>query len=245
MTRRSIPASLVFSIVCAGLLAGCAAARVQPDAFGASKSYAIVSVIASPEAYASSPTGGTVSGLVKAGSKNAGYSQDAKALLKDSLPIVIRELEKSPRFRLLAAEKVLPSKAYKQAKGDTPKVLWTQLLLADGYKYFAQEEELGRLAKALRVDGVIIVSLTYQVGNSGVNLFGLLSLGTQRGTTHLAVTAVDQTGQVVWRDTVKGRSDDSIGAIGESANFVKLHPLFLNATEHAVTTLVARLDQRL
>lgn len=232
----------MFAVVIA--VSGCSMLRVQPEAFGPSKTYAIVSISAAPKAYSGSPTGHTVSGLIKSASSESGYSSDASRLLKDSVPKVQKALQKNTHMRLLPPEKVLQNPAYAKAKGSEPTILWTRLLLADGYKYFPDETELGALAKALRVDGVIIVNLAYEVANSGLNLFGLINLGTQRGITTLTVTAVDREGAVVWRDSVRAKSDDSIGAIGESANFSKLNPLFLNATDNAITSLVQRFEQR-
>lgn len=242
--RRVHLRNSVSILAAAIVVSGCSMIRVQPEAFGPSKTYAIVSISAAPKAYAGSPTGQTVSGLVKSASSESGYSNDATKLLTDSVPKVQKALQKNAHMRLLPPEKVLRSPAYAKAKGGEPTILWTRLLLADGYKYFPDETELGALAKALHVDGVIVVNLAYEVANSGLNLFGLLSLGTQRGVTTLTVTAVDREGAVVWRDSVRGRSDDSIGAIGESANFTKLNPLFLNATDNAVKSLIERFDQR-
>ncbi len=242
---RRVPRYAILMLALGFLIGGCAMTRVKPEAFGHTKTYAIVSISGAPEAYASTPMGGTVSGLVKAASSDSGYSSAADRLIKESVPILYRELKKTKTLRLAAEEKIIRSPAYASAKGSEPKVLWQRFLLADGYKYFPEQDDLAALAKTLRVDGVIVVNLTYTVGSSGVNLFGLLHLGTQRGVTRLDVTAIDRHGETVWRDSVSGKSDDSIGAIGESANFVKLHPLFLNATEHAAQDLVARLEQRI
>lgn len=224
---------------------GCAMTRVTPDAFGPAKTYAVVSIVTLPDMGHGASQGSTLSGMVKAASKESGYTNTSGKIFKETVPLILKELQRSKHFRLMPEDKVLRSAAYAKRAGSPTKIFWTTMVPAAGYKYFATEEDLSGLARDLKVDGVITVMVTYNYRMKGVGLFGLLALGKQYGTTRITVSAMDRQGRVVWKDNVEKESDEGIGALGESANFTKLHPLLIQSSKNAVTHLVARFENKL
>lgn len=219
-------------------LAGCAG-TIKPEAFGRSKSYAIVSIAASPEIGNMGERQNTITGLLKAASSDSGYTCDADDILRDTLPIFQRGFTSSQSFRL--KPNVTKTSSYSQMSADKAKMFMTTFKVAQGYKYFSDEKKCASLAKSLNVDGVICIMVHYGYVFNGVNFAGLIGGGVHKAVVHLTVVAYDKNGTVVWNDHVVGTSDDSIGTVSEAVNFKKLHPLLLNASGNAVKELLKNL----
>lgn len=232
------------------ILSGClvAMSSYQPEAFGRGKTFAVVSIAAAPEIGmqgAGAGSGGwTLSGLFKASSSDSGYSHNADRILAETVPVIIKEMEKSRHFRLAQGSWVLQHKAYRAAEGDDPKKFMVTSILPKGYKYFDTEQKLAGLAKGMNVDAVIIVHVSYSAAFSGVGAAGLVAAGTHSGKVTMSLSAIDRHGKVVWKDAVESTSDESIGSFGESANFAKLHPLLVDATRAASRKLLEKLNTK-
>lgn len=225
-------------------LAGCAG-TIKPEAFGRGKSYAIVSIAATPDIGNMGQRQNSITGLVKAASSDSGYSCDAADIFRETLPIFQRGFTASKSFRLKPEGAVIKSGAYAGMTTDKPTVFMTTFKVAPGYKYFSDEKKLAALAKSLNVDGVICITVNYGYVYNGVNIAGLVGGGVHRGVVHLTVVAYDRNGSVVWNDHVAGTSVDSIGTASEVVNFKKLHPLLLNASDIAVKDLLKNLVAKL
>jgi len=237
---------IVVLLVALAALTGCAG-TIKPEAFGRGKSYAIVSIAATPEI---GNVGGqqhnqhTITGLVKAASSDSGYTHDATEILRETIPLFQRGFTASKSFRLQPEGRVVKQKAYSAMAGDSAKAFMTTFKVAPGYKYFSDEKKCAALAKSLNVDGVICVMVNYGYVYNGVNIGGLVGGGVHKAVVHLTVVAYDKNGRVVWNDHVAGKSDDSIGSASEAVNFKELHPLLLNASGNAVKELLKNLAEK-
>lgn len=242
-TSHALPA---LAIAACALLSGCAMQTYRKDAFGKSKTYAVVTLAAMPkvEVYAGPNGGRSLTGMLKSAKSDVGYSDKADKILADTTPLLLQELDKSRQFRLLPSDSVLGHRAYKGSAPDEPKVLMTTFALPAGYRYFKDKAKLAKLAGELKVDGVIVVHVTYTAAFNGVQAFGLVAGGRHRGKTSLAVAAYDRKGQPVWTDHVEHVSEESLSAVGEAVNFVKLQPLLVSSTRGAARQLVGRLDNQ-
>lgn len=230
-------------LVALAVLAGCAG-TIKPEAFGGGKSYAIVSIAASPEIRNMGERQQTITGLVKAASSDSGYTRDAAEIFRETIPLFQRGFTASKSFRLQPEGKVVKQKAYTVMTADSAKVFMTTFKVAQGYKYFSDEKKCAALAKSLNVDGVICMMVNYGYVYNGVNIGGLVGGGVHKAVVHLTVVAYDKNGIVVWNDHVVGKSDDSIGSASETVNFKELHPLLLNATGNAVKELLKNLAEK-
>lgn len=240
-------------LLAAALALGLGACVIIPssyksEAFGKSKRFAVVSVAAAPEVHVShAGAGQTISGLVKAISKDSGYRNDAGKIFADTTPLIVRELEKSRRFTLVPSQSVLQAKTYRSIEADDPAIplsFGKKMLVAPGYKYFSSEDKLARLARELNVDAVIVVSVNYMAGFTGAQVGGVISGGVHKGNVLVTVYAVDRNGGVVWKDGGDATSDNSIGGIGESVNFTRLHPLLIEATRNATRKLMEKMEDK-
>jgi hypothetical protein len=215
----------------------------REDAFGKKKRFAVVTIVSSQKITGNSGSG-SVTGIVKAIGKKRGYTGDAAKVFKASVPIIMKELKKSRHFTLVPENQIIRSKRYKALEGDPPKLLWFKMLVAKGYKYFGKAK-FKKVAKELRLDGAINVSLNYGYGFTGVNIAGIISGGYHKAEVLLTIYAVDRDGRIVWRETVRIISDKKLPAIGESVDFVKLNPLLMQATRKAAREIVKRLDKNM
>lgn len=226
-------------------LSGClvAMSSYQPEAFSKNKTFALVTVATTPEIGVSGACHGgggfTLSGMFKAASSDSGYSHSSDKVFAESVPVLIQEPGKSRNFRLAPTRWVTQHKAYRAMEEDSPKKFMVTYRVPKGYKYFDSESKLASLAKELNVDAVVILHVSYNAAFSGVG-----AAGTHKGTVLLAVAAIDRQAKVVWKDAVQTSSDDSVGSLGESANFVKLQPLFQDATRAASRKLLENLNQK-
>ncbi len=207
----------------------------ETEAFGKSKKFAVVTVAASPE------IGITVNGVAKAASPDSGYRNDANRILRDTTPLILKELERSPYYTLLPPRTVLANKAYRTTASDDPKstMLSSLMLTAPGYKFFGSEDKLAQLARDLNVDAVMVVSVDYA---SGFTAGG--AGGVQRGRAVVHVSAVNQAGSVIWKDGGVGISDNVIRSANEAVNPDKLRPLLIEASRNAARKLLDKVESK-
>lgn len=228
---------------------GCAQLNVKPEAFGKTKTYAIISIMTTPKVTSNVGNGGnagfTLTGLLKSAAKDTGYSADSGRIFKETVPLIVKAFQENKNFKLMPESKVLKSKAYAKAEGSDPKKLLQTFVLPPGYKYFEDKEEIKTLARDLHVDGVVMIHIQYGYKFSGANLMGLVSAGVQHASVFMVVTASDPEGNMVWKDVIQKESKESLGAVGESVDFVKLHPLLVDAAKESVVALMDNLESKL
>lgn len=223
----------------------------ETQAFGKAKKFAVVSVAATPEISSGSGTGSgigfTVSGLIKAASDESGYHNDADKILAETAPLILKELGNNRHYTLVPAKTVLGHKAYRAAEAeDTSMTLGfgKKWLVAPGYKYFKSEDRLAKLARELNVDAVVVVNVNYSAGFTGAQAMGVIAGGVHHGKAMVMVYAVDRNGRVIWKDGGNASSDNSIGGVGESVNFTRLHPLLIEATRNATKKLMENVNSK-
>jgi hypothetical protein len=234
------------TIIFAAALAGCAMSTYKPETFGSGKTFAIVSIAAGSKMTVAGTGVGTaigtsLTGAIKSASSESGYSNKADDVFADTLPIVLKEFETSPHFRLAPEQWVLQHKAYQAIKGGDTNGTFVSWIVPNGYKYINTKEDLASLARELNVDAVVTITLGYSAGFTGVNALGLVAAGKHNAATTVTVGAIDRDGNGVWGDYETAHSKDGIGAVGESANFAKLRPYFADSTRTAIQTLFQRL----
>jgi hypothetical protein len=224
-----------------GALGGCGSVGSihQPDAFGSAKTYAVVTVMASDKVGCSDAGGnmcnGGVFGLANMAARKDAYSTAPDEILESTYPSALKALRTSPNLKI--AGDVKANKVYRAVPEDQqPKgMLSQQQTVAKGYKYFS-DESLAKLARELKVDGVITVSLSYNAARSGVTVAGIG--GGHKAQTTVMVRAVDKDGKNVWFDYAMGQSDQSVSTGIGAVDFPKLRPLFADSTDKAVRKLM-------
>lgn len=224
----------------------------ETQAFGKSKKFAVVSITAAPEINSGSGTGSgigfTLSGLVKAASDESGYNSDAKKILADTTPQILKDLGGNRHYTLVPAKTVLGHKAYRAVESEDTSItlgFGKQWLVAPGYKYIRSEDKLAKLARDLNVDAVVVITVSYSAGFTGAQAMGVIAGGVHHGKAMVDVYAVDRNAKVIWKDGGDASSDNSIGGIGESVNFTRLHPLLVEATRNATKKLMERTASKL
>jgi len=230
------------------LLAGCGTTGGvhQADAFGTTKTYAVVIVMANEKVGCSdlggNPCNGGIIGLVNTVTNSSAYSEDATEVLESTYPSVLQGLRTSPNLRIVA--EVKNKKVYRAAPADEQPsgMLRARYTVAKGYKYFSDDKR-ARLATDLKVDGVITVMLSYTAARSGLQVVGLG--GGHKAVTSVMVSAVDTHGKNVWFDYASGQSDDSAGTVSGTVDFPKLRPMFGDATKKAVRKIMDNFDQKM
>jgi len=215
------------------------------EAFGKDKSYAVVSIIADPQIRQTQGER-SLAGMFNAFKKDAGYTQDSSTVLTKTVPVVFKELKRAETFSLLSEKRVLSSADYQQLESDTPRVLWVTQSVAPGYKYFSGNKKLAELARALNVDGVLVLSLQYGFAPSGTTVNGVVSIGSRYAMTTIGVRAVDREGNTVWKTTARGISQEleDQSAVAESINFTKLEPHLVGTTRDATRNLLNDLKEK-
>ena len=108
------------------------------------------------------PCSGGVSGLIRMATTTNAHSEDSTAVLESTYPVALRGLRASPNLRIVPDEWVKAHPAYRAMPADRqPSGLFQgNNRTAKGYKKFSVEN-LAKLARELKVDGVIIVTLSY------------------------------------------------------------------------------------
>lgn len=215
--------------------------KVEPNAFGKNKRFAIVSIMSVNKISANQGQAGLI-GSIKAMSKKYNFTTETAPVLKKAVPIVYKRMARSGHFTLVSPRQVLQSRAYKSATGSKPKsFLGAKMITAPGYKYFKSEKELANLAKSLNVDAVVVLNMSYGVATGYVG-----PVGKNYGSVTVAFAAVDRNGKRIWQHAVaerdkKGRKIFGIG----SADFKALEPGFYAATEKAFDKEFKQLSKKI
>jgi hypothetical protein len=247
MGRHSRTGLALSSVFVLALAAGCGSVGGihQADAFGKNKTYAVVTVMANEKVgctdLGGNPCGGGVFGLVSVATKSNAYSEAAGEVLESTYPTALKALRTSPNLKI--APDVKGQRTYRAAKEDEqPSGMMRQHhTVAKGYKYFS-DENLAKMARDLKVDGVITVTLSYSAARSGVQVAG--AGGGHKAQTTVMVSAVDKDGKRVWFDYAMGQSDGSVSTGIGAVDFPKLRPLFVDATDKAVKKLIDNFNNK-
>lgn len=232
--------------VTAMMLAGCAGSDspgpIVRSAFGAERTYAVVSIDAHRLVRGSAPN--TLTGVVGVlTSDDAAYLTSAAPVLRQSVPMMIDALGRANSFRLMPAPQVLDHPAYIAMAGD-PRP--DRRIVADGYKYFENAARLGRLATALDVDGVAVVSVDFRFKFDGVNYSRLVGAGATVPEIIMEIAFHDRRGNVVWQDDMTYVAPyGPPSPHGDSANFDLLKPYLVEAGALTAESLAVALDSRL
>lgn len=238
-------ASLVLAAAAALTGCGSVGSIYQPDAFGAGKTYAVVTVMASEKVGCSDLGGnmcnGGLFGLVNMAARKDAYSTAADEILEITYPTALKAL-RSPNLKIVTSD-TKANKVYRAAAEDPqPKgTLRQQHLIAKGYKFFS-DESLAKLAQDLKVHGVITVTLSYNAARSGVTVGGVG--GGHKAQTTVFVRAIDKDGKNVWWDYAMGQSDRSVSTGIGAVDFPKLRPLFAESTDKAVRKLMESFNSK-
>lgn len=248
---------LILILILAYSLAGCATsvytgkADVDKTAFGPTKRFAVVS-IASVK-YFQGEKG--FFQMFKSNDKIPGA--DTQLMLNKLVPKILKSLNHSRYIRLLSERKVLKSRAYLNIKEDE-RVMKAFMFSYDmntarHYKYLSDPKKLAQLTKALRVDGVITVNMSFSVmaSKGGVTLNGL-SFGKKSYSASATITAMayDKNGKVIWKDsTVKEAEPGDTKHIVvldtsdmTATDFKKFRPSAIEIGGKAVDVLLSRFD---
>jgi hypothetical protein len=178
-------------------------------------------------------------------------AEDTK-LVTTAGALVVRELQTSKRFDVVNPEAVKRDRNYAAIKGDEPSFLTLQV--ATGYKKFDisdEEAHIAALRKDLRLTGVIIVSVGFTKKSSGVSVSGLLpipipvSAGSVRGEANLTIIAYDSKNNVIWSDSVRALTKDSVGSVMGISHLQTLHPQLLDAARDAAEQALKNLNEKM
>ena len=238
-------AGLVLAGVAA--LAGCGSVGsiYQPDAFGATRTYAVVTVMATQKVGCSdlggNPCNGGVFGLVNMAARKDAYSTASDEILESTYPTALKAL-RSPNLKIATGD-IKANRAYRAAAEDPqPNGTFAQQhAIAKGYKYFS-DESLVKLARDLKVDGVITLTLSYNAARSGITVGG--AGGGHQAQTTVFARAIDKDGKNVWWDYAMGNSDKSVSTGIGAVDFPKLRPLFAESTDKAVRKLMENFNSK-
>jgi len=225
--RPAFPLALAAAaLVCACVIVP---TRLSPDAFGAQKTYAVVTIATNEE---------IAQGNKKFSEWLQGYNpaRDSRFLLEEVKPLLLERFAHSGHFRLLPERQVLGSNAYRAVPAGNPKFMGVSFHVPEGYRFFADKAAFSALARDLGVDGVVFVKLDFDV---------LLRNTSAFGHAYLIVHAFDRDGRVVWKDAVYAQSDRAIGHRGGTVIYEELQPLLIDATGQAAAAVIAKLDEKL
>ncbi len=210
----------------AAALAGCGSIGKihHPDAFGEKKTYALVSVMASDKVGSG--------GILGAFNKTDASGTAANEIMERTYPSALRSL-RAPNLKVTD---VRGHKVYRATPEDKPPQgpLSQQQTIAKGYKYFS-DEKLVKLARELKVDGVITVTLTYDAAGVG---------GAHKAQTTVSVKAIDTNGKTVWSDSAMAESEKGVAGASGGVDLPKLRPLFVESTDKAVHKLMENFNRR-
>lgn len=238
-------------------LTGCAtsvftgSAKVDKAAFGPSKRFAVVSISAAK-------TFQGQKGFFQMFKRDEDIpGSDTQPMLDKLAPKIIRDLKRDRYIRLVHERSVLRSRAYRNTPEDKREMraflFKYKMNVARHYKYISDPKKFAQLAKQLKVDGVISVSMSFSVAASkgGVNINGL-SFGKKSYSAVATITAMayDQNGKVIWKDsTVKEAEPGDTKAIVlldtsdmTATNFKKFQPSAIEIGGKAVEVLLARFN---
>jgi hypothetical protein len=237
---------IALGLSAAAVLAGCGSIGTvyQPGAFGSDKTYAVVTVMATEKVgctdFGGNPCNGGVFGLVNMAARKDAYSIAAGDILENTYPTVLKGL-RAPNLKVAADVK--GNKVYRAAAEDAQPTgaLRQQHTVAKGYKHFS-DENLGKMARELKVDGVIVLTLSYTAAKSGVTVAGVG--GGHKAQTMVMARAVDKEGKNVWFDYAQGQSDTGVSTGIGAVDFPKLRPLFVDSSDKAIKKLMENFSSK-
>lgn len=226
---------------------GCVSTTIKSEAFGKQKRFAVISIIGSTDITdikAQNGSGSLLGTIAAVASDDINMSENSDKIFKKTQIILDKELAKAKSFRYVPTGTILKSSAYKNAKGAEPKFGIFTIGVAPGFKYFDESNmaEMKKIIKANRLDGVIIVSSNYHYGSGGLNIGGLVTLGTTRGFTRMSFNAIDKNMNQVWSQHIEIKSDESITNVSGVPRFSKLYPLLEQVAHTAVQKAVETVD---
>lgn len=247
----------VFVLILVNSLVGCATsvytgkADVDKTAFGPKKRFAVVS-IASVK-YFQGEKG--FFQMFKSDDKIAGAN--TQGMLDKLVPTILRTVNHSHYIRLVSERRVLRNATYRKLPEDKRNMraflFHYDLNTARHYKYFSDTKKFAKLARALHVNGVISITMTFTVisSKSGFNINGI-GFGKKTYSSSATVTAVayNRDGKVIWKDsTIKKAEpgDKKYDVILDTSDFratdfVKFRPSAVKIGAKAVGVLVSRFD---
>lgn len=238
---------LLLLAIIATLGSGCATTTIKSEAFGKKTRYAVVSIVGATDItdVDGDKRSSSLVGMISAvASSDINFSEDSGKMFNDTRKIIDEEFKKAKSFKYVNSKALLKSRAYKNAKGEEPKVAIFKIGLAPGYKYFNTDNmnEIKKIIKGNKLDGAIIINASYNYGTGGVNVGGLVSVGKTRGYTTLQISAIDKDLKTVWSQSIRKESAEGIGNFGGAPSFKKLYPLLKESTRSAVKEAVTTLD---
>lgn len=229
------------------MASGCMSTTIKPEAFGKHKRYAVISIIGPTEITdikGHNGSGSLLGAISAAVSDDINISENSDKIFKKTQKILDQELAKAKGFRYVPTKTILKSKAYKRAKGSEPKFGIFTIGVAPGFKYFGEESvaDIKKIIKQNRLDGAIVVTASYHYGSGGLNIGGLVSLGSTRGFTRMSIAAMDKKLNQVWSQHLEVKSKESISNVSGVPRFSKLYPLLEQVARQAAKEAVATLD---
>jgi len=209
--------------------------RLRPESFRHGTKLAVVGVYTSPDVKYWTKSVGV--GPFGATQINDHTDEMAKAteVLNDTKRAAFRGLASARSFRLVPEESVLSSAGYAAARTSKPGTFTSILVPAHGYRRFFEEPEIAGAARALKVDGGLIVSMEHYCVPDGGDVVGLVTI---------SFAAVDTAGRYMWWDYTLARSDRKLPA-DAALNADSVRPLLVDSTEKGARALVKLLDARL
>ncbi len=222
------PASLVAAALALTACSGIGR-TLRPEAFGPRKRMA-VGTVTSPSKIRTHWTsvGPGPFGQTQMNDHGSTVGETA-AVFGDTKAAALRALARSRSFSLVPESAVLSSPAYAAVRPSDGKHLTIEFIAPRGYKLLMDGDRVAQLARALRVDAAIVVSLDHTC--------------TPGGTAKPMVMAgaYDAQGRRIWADYLRAESTRSLPN-GAEMNASSLRPLLVEAVERGMRDLVRRLD---
>ena len=229
------------------LFSGCAPrSMIKPEAFGTKKTFAIVSIAGAKHFNAGSKT-------TKEFFTGYDDSNNTQPILDKMKVDVWKALKKSNHFRLKDPKKVRSSQVYKGLEPDEAVfrvgIFKTKMNTAKGYKYFSDKKKLAKLAKELRVDGVIQVIVNLSTRDTTIYAVGF-GAKTTRVLGIIGLFAYDRNGNVIWQDMIQQISEEGLSKAmilvdTGNINYKKLIPLAEKVAQEGIKKIVANLDDKM
>jgi len=223
--------------------------KVQQGSFGEQKKFAVVT-IASGKEFAGEQ------GFFQRFKKNEDIKGiNTQPVIDALMPMIREKFAGTGYYTSVPMKSVVKSKAYLELAEDekVQRVAFfkNELNVAKGYKYFSDPQKLARLARELKVEGVICVTMNFTVESMKSNFYlAMVSLGKKEYAANvtISVIAYDRDGNVLWKDsTIKQAEPGDKKAIVlvdftdfASTDFEKMHPSATLIGEHAVDVIVQR-----
>lgn len=232
---RSLRMPTLALVVFAAAAAGCSARTLRPEAFRRAPAVAVVGVYTQPKVFLVTHSVG-VGPFGQTETRDHGEEiGGSAAVFGETKRAALRVLASSKRLRLLPEDAVLGSATYAAARSSETNVFTARLVPARGYKKLYDAERMAAVARAMRVDGAMTVSIDHAAVPDGGGVAARVVLG---------IGTADRAGQWMWNDYVVVRSDRKLPA-GAKLDLNTLRPLLVEATEKGTRALLQKLDEQL